>query len=266
MPENPIITLTTDFGIADSYVGAMKGVILGIAPRAAVVDITHEVPPQAVEAGAFLLGDAWRFFPRGTIHVAVVDPGVGTARRAIAVETPDGFGVGPDNGVLSPLLEAATRVVELQEARWFRPVVSATFHGRDIFAPVAAHLATGESLDHFGPAVVDAIRLVPREARIDGDTLVGEVIHVDRFGNLVTTITAPNLTGWKGVQVEIAGWSIPALAMTYGGDVAGSAGADLRALIGSSGRLEIAAAGGSAARVTGASRGARVIVRRSANG
>jgi S-adenosyl-L-methionine hydrolase (adenosine-forming) len=183
-----IITLLTDFGLADHFVGVMKGVIAGIAPGAQVVDVSHEVPPFAILEGAFLLEQSWRYFPAGTIHVAVVDPGVGSSRRALLVEEGGHFFVGPDNGILSAVLGKKVRVLE--EARYWLPEPSSTFHGRDIFAPVAAHLANGVKPAKFGPRIDDALRspsLVPvRQSR---RTWTGAVLRVDRFGNLITNFS-----------------------------------------------------------------------------
>ena len=154
-----IVTLTTDFGLQDAYVGAMKGVILGIAPDVRLVDLSHQVPPQDIAAGAFVLFSAYRAFPAGTVHVAVVDPGVGSARRGVVIETPTYRFVGPDNGLFGPIYasEPIERVVEIQNRDLMRPEVSATFHGRDVFAPAAAHLCRGAPVDAFGPAVSDSL-------------------------------------------------------------------------------------------------------------
>ena len=202
-----LITLITDFGTADGYVGEMKGVLLSLAPDADVVDITHDIAPQDVDHARLTLARVWRRFPPGTMHVVVVDPEVGSARAALAVSSDDRFLVGPDNGVLSPaLLVAGVRAVELP----LPPNASATFHGRDVFAPAAAALARGESLDALG---VDApepiVRRTPEPARRADGSLDGEVIIVDRFGNAVT-----NLVALHGGAVEVANRSI-AVRRTY---------------------------------------------------
>lgn len=254
MERSGIITLTTDFGLADPYVGVLKGVIWGILPQARVVDLTHQVRPQAVLQGGFLLSTAYRYFPRGTVHLAVVDPGVGTARPAVAVETPYALFVAPDNGLLSYVWEerteaerAATRCVELSEPRFWLPRVSNTFHGRDLFAPVAAHLAAGVDLGELGRPreglVLDAqIRPVVQE---DG-AVRGRIVHVDRFGNCITNVGEEQVAAMvrRGLlQCEVSGHRLEGLARTYA-DVPNGRPV---VLVGSSGRLEIAVHGGSAA-------------------
>jgi S-adenosylmethionine hydrolase len=181
----PVITLLTDFGLADPYVGQMKGVIAGICSAATVVDLTHAVPRQDVRTGAFYLERSFRFFPKGTVHVAVVDPGVGTSRRALVVAADGHFFVGPDNGVLS-LAARRGRAVSITQQRYFASHVSHTFHGRDVFAPVAAHLARGVPIQRFGPAQKRILLLDWPEPRRTKRALVGEIVSVDRFGNLIT--------------------------------------------------------------------------------
>lgn len=190
-----VITLTTDFGGRDWFVGTMKGVIAGLAPEARVIDITHEVAPGDVRGGAFALAAAAPYFPEGTIHVAVVDPGVGSQRRAIALRTRHAFFLGPDNGVLS----WAVRDAQLEDAReisndgWFLQPVSHTFHGRDVFAPVAARLAAGAAFPAVGKSIGDFLRIPwPAVAR-DGQRIKGEVVYVDRFGNAITNVPAEAL-------------------------------------------------------------------------
>ncbi|GIU81605.1 MAG: hypothetical protein D6687_07730 [Acidobacteria bacterium] len=185
-----VITLLTDFGTKDYFVGAMKGVILSINPNAVIVDISHEIEPQKVASASFVLSNAYHYFPPKTIHVVVVDPGVGSERRAILVETPRYFFVAPDNGLLSFVFESQDemlKVYELTNREFFLPEVSRTFHGRDIFAPVAAHLSIGALPEEMGKRIHDPVRLkaaVPQ--KISERRFVGEVIHIDRFGNLVT--------------------------------------------------------------------------------
>ena len=273
MSTSPVITLTSDFGLQDPYVGAMKGVILAINPAAAIVDISHGVRPQAIEQAAFLLGAAWPYFPPGTIHVVVVDPGVGTERRALALRTPQGTFVGPDNGVLSaalpdPVREEASgedkaaevglpsghRAVSLSNEAYFRHPVSSTFHGRDIFAPVAAHLSLGVPLEELGQPVERILALPPFRARRRADgSLAGRVIHIDAFGNLVTDVRCADLPPQP--VVEVGGERIEDVSTTYG------EGRGLLAVIGSGGYLEIAVAGGSAARHLKADVGMPVVVR-----
>lgn len=244
-----IITLLSDFGTADGYVGEMKGVLAATAPSAAQVDIAHDVTAHDVEAGRLAVARYWHRFPVGTVHLAVVDPGVGGSRMALAVESEGRLLVGPDNGLLSPaLLRPSARCVSL-------PVSSAaapTFHGRDVFAPAAARLALGDSIESLGEPYMDPLILRTAEAtrRSDG-TIVGSVITIDRFGNLVT-----NLVVRAGGELEIAGQRLE-LRRTYG-DVRPGA---LIALVGSSGLVEIAVRDGSAASVLQAVRGTQVVLR-----
>jgi S-adenosylmethionine hydrolase len=244
-----IITLLTDFGTADGYVGEMKGVLLSQAPGAVIVDITHEVPAHDVEIGRLTIARYWRRFPSGTVHVAVVDPGVGSSRAALAVASDGQFLVGPDNGLLSPaLLAGDARVVSLHVPAG----ASATFHGRDLFAPAAAQLAMGIDVDALGPAVSDPeIRRTPEPRRSLTGALDGEVIAIDRFGNAVT-----NLMGSRAAHVEIGGRSIP-VHRTYADLEAGTVGA----VVGSTGFIEIVVREGRAAELLGLSRGARVVLR-----
>ena len=268
-----LIALLTDFGTADGYVASMKGVILGILPEATLVDVTHEIAPQDVAQGAFVLGSVYRFFPADTIFVAVVDPGVGTSRRALLVVTPHGRFVAPDNGLLTyvmgqeqrpqaPIetrlfspLEAAVpptwKAIALSGPEYWRQPVSATFHGRDIFAPVAAHLARGVPPEELGEEVSSLTVLhVPPPVRV-GETLRGLVLHVDRFGNLVTNVPAEELPQGS-VRVKVGSATIEGLSATYG------EGRGLVALVGSHGYVEIALVGGSAAQLLGVGVGAAV--------
>jgi len=245
-----LITLTTDFGLEDAYVGVMKGVILGINPAATIVDLCHAISPQDVRAAAFLLHTAWPYFPPGTIHVVVVDPGVGSQRRAIAVDVGAATFVAPDNGVLSYVLAAAAAknppAVHLTNQRYWLARVSATFHGRDIFAPVAAHLSLGVPLADLGEplSLGELVTFpLPRPER-QGDTWVGHVVHVDHFGNLVTDLEAEAIGDAQAVVIEVGGQRMVGLRRTY---AEGRPGEPM-ALIGSSGRLEIAVPGGQAAR------------------
>ncbi len=269
----PIITLASDFGLDDPYVAAMKGVILSVNPAARLVDVTHSIRPQAVEQAVFVLAAAWPYFPPGAIHVAVVDPGVGTHRRAIALRTAAAVFVGPDNGVLSAALPddaraaagdspgpvalpADCRAVSLTNQRYFRQPVSSTFHGRDIFAPVAAHLSLGVAFEDLGEPLQQIIALPPFRARRQPDgSLRGRVLHIDIFGNLITDLHVEDLPSGDAV-IEVAGRSIKGVSPTY------EPGSELRAVTGSSGCLEIAAPGGSAAAVLSAAPGLAVVVRR----
>ncbi len=253
-----IITLTTDFGTRDSYVAEMKGVILGLAPGVRLVDVTHEVEPQQVADGALALDGAAAFFPAGTIHLAVVDPGVGTPRRGIVVAAGAQVFVGPDNGLFTPvLLRENWEAFELTAAEYRLSVVSRTFHGRDVFAPAAAHLARGVLPASFGPPVLDPIRLAWVEARDVAGGVTGTVVHVDRFGNLVTSITAQHIERMAGPgRVRVAGRLLPMVG-TYGELPPGGAGA----LVGSRNRLEVVVRDGSAADRFRARRGTPVLLR-----
>lgn len=242
----PIITLITDFGTADGYVGEMKGVLLSRMREVDIVDITHDVPPQDVELARLTVARVWRRFPPGTIHIVVVDPGVGSSRGALAVSSDERFLVGPDNGVLSPaLLWSGARAVEMPVP----PGSSTTFHGRDVFAPAAAALARGESLELLGaPARDPIIRRTPEAKRAPDGTVNGEVIVVDRFGNAIT-----NLLGLRGGVIEVNARAIP-VRRTYSEAPSGSP----VAVVGSSGFIEIAVRDGDAASTLGLSRGAKV--------
>lgn len=256
------ITLITDFGWEDAYVAAMKGVILGLAPDVTLVDVSHQVPPQDILHASLLLEGILPYYPPQTIHLLVVDPGVGTQRRPIAIRTEQALFVGPDNGVLTPALDLPGEkvVVHLTESHFFRHPVSQTFHGRDIFAPVAAYLARGVPLETMGPAIRDPVRLpLPAPARAGEGIWLAEVIHVDRFGNCVTNLRATDLEGpseeWT---FEVAGRLLRGLKPTYAAVPEGA----LLALVGSTGRVEIAQRNGHAARSLGLSRGVRVVARR----
>ena len=253
------ITLTTDFGTRDWFVGAMKGVILGVNPRAQVTDLTHEIPPGDIRAGAFALLAGCRYFPKGTIHLAVVDPGVGSRRRAIAVQTDHGVFIGPDNGVLSWALarEKIRTIRLLEERKYFLEPVSRTFHGRDIFAPVAAHVSRGLPVQRLGRELKEIERLAwPKPAK-RGTELQGEVMYLDRFGNAITNLEAELLSGGGTVTCKIPGRRRARceLAEFYAAVPANQP----VAVIGSSGHLEIAVNGGSAARRFGLKKGDRVV-------
>lgn len=254
-----IITLTTDFGGADGYVGTMKGVILALAPAARLVDLSHEIAPQDIRQAAHVLRQAAPYFPAGAIHLAVVDPGVGGARRPLLVTTPQAAFVGPDNGLFTFALDqpgAQARTLDRTEA-WL-PQVSRTFHGRDIFAPVAARLALGAAPDDLGTPITDAVRLAQAAPqRLGNDGIVGNVVHVDRFGNLISDVPAAWLAdgAWT---CQIAGREIAALASTYAEVAPGTA----LALVSSGDTLEVAVRDGSAARDLGVGVGATLTLRR----
>ncbi|MDH7484892.1 MAG: SAM-dependent chlorinase/fluorinase [Anaerolineae bacterium] len=274
-----IITLTTDFGLADGYVGTMKGVILSIAPQAHIVDISHDVGPQNVRQAAYVLSTAAPYFPPGSIHVVVVDPGVGSARRPIAVRTERAYFVGPDNGVFSYVLtgrdpgseigdqgsgeqpvtwnsKPETTILHLDRPQFWLPTISRTFHGRDIFSPVAAHLAAGVPFDTLGTPIADPVILpLPRPERRPDGSIRGQVLHADRFGNLITDIPVGWLAAGKSWRFDIAGQCIEGLSLTY----AAAGQGELVALPGSDGLLEIAVREGSAAKMLHVGAGAQVI-------
>ena len=256
-----IITLLTDFGIEDGYVAAMKGVILGICPAARLVDVSHLVPPQDVRAGAFLLASIHPYFPEGTIHLAVVDPGVGTERRAVAIRTARSLLVGPDNGLFSLVLQREgileARLLENPDLR--RPTVSQTFHGRDIFAPAAAHLASGVPFHSLGSRCTPELAARGTIERTETE-IRGEIIHIDRFGNAVSNIMRADLdalarTG-RGFIINVGPHTIAGLEDTYGRVGEGRP----LALIGSGEHLEIAVNLGSAASLLSIRIGDRVTV------
>jgi S-adenosylmethionine hydrolase len=258
MPR-PVVALLTDFGLRDHYVGTMKGVILGICPDAALVDITHDVDPHDIQAAAFELAASYRYFPAGTIFLVVVDPGVGTGRRAIAVGAGDYKFVAPDNGVLTLVADEcpSAGAVELGVPRYARPTLSRTFEGRDRFAPAAAWLAAGIDIDALGPAAGTLERIRMPIPRVEGGAVYGEVIRVDRFGNLVTNIDRRTFETMAGGEIEVRAGShrVSRVVATYAEIVSG----EVCALFGSTERLEIAANGRSAAAMLNLERGAPVI-------
>lgn len=247
-PKVPVITLTSDFGYRDPWAACMKGAILRSAPDARIFDLSHGIAPQNILEGALFLAAAIPGFPEDTIHVAVVDPGVGTARRPIIARCAGQYIVFPDNGLLT-LLERAHPIeaaVVIENPAFTAPVHSATFHGRDIFAPAAAHLALGVPLADFGPEAGDLVRISIPEATLDAEgQLHGEIIHVDRFGNCITNICREMVAGDAKYRVQVAAATLPGILRTYGDVPPGT----LLALFGSSGHLEIAMAMDSAARM-----------------
>ena len=267
-----LIVLLTDFGLDDTYVGTMKGVILQINPRASTVDLCHQVAPQNVAAGAFLLATSYRYFAPDAIFVAVVDPGVGSERRAIALKTPHGTFVGPDNGLLGwvardfgvavPPDRGVARLtgsdvsgVVLSNASFFLPTISATFHGRDVFAPVAAHLSLGTPLSALGTPLADLVVLPTRRLERMNGAVVGQVVYIDRFGNAITDVSSSDLVGIEHPTIEVAGERIDGISHHY------AERTGLLALVSSSDRLEIALHGGSAAARLGLRPGDPVVVR-----
>jgi len=257
-----IITLTTDFGAADWFVGTLKGVILGLQPRVQIVDITHDIPAGKIRAGAFALAASYKFFPKHTIHVAVVDPGVGSRRRAIAVRTARYVFVGPDNGVLWFALarERIRAIHQITNERLFFHPPSNTFHGRDVFAPVAACLSKGMPIQKVGPATKACVRLAWPEPECSADSIAGEVVYLDRFGNAITNIDSDAVAaiGPAVGEVVVRNKRVCSLNSFYTAVPPGKA----VALVGSCGLLEIAVSGGSAAHRLGLQVGNRVVVRR----
>ncbi len=261
---SPVITLTTDFGLTDAYVASMKGVILGINPEVTLVDICHTINPQEIAQAAFVLDIAYQSFAKGTVHMVVVDPGVGSQRRAIILRTASADFVAPDNGVLSHVIRKVSpesaeskqqselrpelEAFAITEPRFWRTPVSPTFHGRDIFAPVAAHLSLGRSPADFGERLSSLVMLplTSPEQKPDGSVL-GHILHIDSFGNLITDITAQELPSRGGpLSIEVGDQTIQGLVHTY------AEGEGLLALIGSSDRLEISVKGGSAQNILNA--------------
>jgi S-adenosylmethionine hydrolase len=254
-----IITLTTDFGLSDPFVGIMKGVILGIAPEAQVVDITHEVRSYDILEAALVIESSYRYFPSGTIHVIVVDPGVGSARRPMAAAAKEHIFVAPDNGVLSSVLNGDVST-PAPAAHWinnrslFLQAVSQTFHGRDIFAPVAAHLALGIPIESVGPRIVDFVKKPLPKPRPQGDKLVGMALRIDKFGNIITNLKRSHLG--KDFVIRVAGLSITRFCANFSEAEPG----EFFALEGSMGYIELALNQGSAADRLKVGRGAQIEV------
>ncbi|GAB4126830.1 MAG: hypothetical protein OHK0050_39860 [Roseiflexaceae bacterium] len=268
MQPSGIITLTTDFGHADSYVGVMKGVILGITPRVRLIDITHTIRPQHIHQAAYMVDTFHRHFPTGTIHLVVVDPGVGSDREGVVLQTPAGWFVAPDNGVLTYVWRDALsrwnsdqcRVIELTERRYWLPTISNTFHGRDIFAPVAAHLSQGVVAEQFGERMerLSEARLEAPARGRNGD-LIGQIIHIDNFGNCITNLDPRQLQAIgpiEEISFRIIDQRIVGLRRTYADAAPGA----LIALVGSSNRVEIAVCNGNAAQTLGVGLGDKVRV------
>jgi len=259
-----VIALLTDFGLRDHYAGTMKGVVLGVCPDAMLVDITHDVPPHDVLTGALELAASYRYFPGGTVFLVVVDPGVGSSRRAIAAEAGDFRFVAPDNGVLSVVFEELPpkRIVELTDRRYARPTVSRTFEGRDRFAPAAAWLAKGVALTALGRPTAPAVKLDVPKPLLTPDAVEGVILRIDRFGNLITNIERKPVEGFlvSGGAVVLVGDLTVRVVETYADARAG----ELCALFGSTDHLELAVSGDSAATRLGLGRGAAVRIRRPA--
>ena len=279
MQTQRLITLTTDFGVADGYVGTMKGVMQRIAAGSQMIDISHLISPQNVREAAYVLYTVYPFFPVDTVHLVVVDPGVGSARRPIALRTSDAYFVGPDNGVFSYVIasEKVEAIVELSDPRYRLSQVSHTFHGRDVFSPAAAHLAAGVPIKALGPAVTDPVVFPPPMLEIRECSIVGEVLHADHFGNAITSIgqliwKADRLVLQPGfgiqdddtleieaaaVRIECAGRELAGVRRTYAEVDTG----EPLTLVGSEGYLEVAVREGNGARELGLSAGQRVTLR-----
>ncbi len=263
-PRVPLITLLTDFGTEDYFVAAVKGVILASSPNARIIDITHDIAPQDIEAGAFTLLAACPSFPAGAIHVAVVDPGVGSSRRPILIESSEQFFVGPDNGIFSYICERSSRpdIVHLTNSKYFRHPVSPSFNGRDIFAPVAAALSIGIKPSELGEKITDYVKLKPLKAGTSqSGEIIGRIIHIDRFGNCVTNITQAELTLEMiaaGAKLRLNRKVVKSFRSYFAEETGGKD--NVFAIWGSAGFLEIAAAQESAAKILKAHRGDPVIV------
>ena len=255
---NRLITFTTDFGLSDHFVGVMKGVVAGIAPQARVIDISHGITPYNVTEAAFVIAEAWPYFPKGTIHVVVVDPGVGSSRRPILAEGGGHYFIAPDNGVLSMVFDAAPHKIRaITNPKFMRREISRTFHGRDVFAPAAAHLAKGAKAAAFGKLIQDYVRnWITRPSGHGKGVWRGTILKIDRFGNLITNFAARDFADIKVRPFEVRAGThrIHRLALTYAETDVG----DLFVIVGSSGYLEIAVNQASAAGLIGCNAGAPV--------
>ena len=274
--SSPLLVFTTDFGLSDSYAGVMKGVALGINPGLRFIDLTHQIAPQNVAQGAFALGVSYRYFPADAIHVAVVDPGVGTARRPVLLQTPRGAFVAPDNGVLSRVLgeylpnppgspgtvalPPPVRAFHLTNPDYWLHPVSSTFHGRDIFTPVAAHLSLGVAPESLGEPTAELAWLPLPQPRSTPEGIGGEIIYADVYGNLISSIPAALLEGKNIAEIRIRGRVIHRLSRTFHDSPADTSSPQLIALFGSHGYLEVAVPNGSAAAVLSAGPGEPVAV------
>ena len=271
--DAPLLVFTTDFGTADPYAGIMRGVVLGINPQARLMDLTHQISPQNIAQASFVLGNSYRYFPPEAIHVVVVDPGVGTGRRPVLVSTPHGRFVGPDNGVLSQVLSglmddapgapgtaqlpAEVTAVHLTNSAFWRLPVSHTFHGRDIFAPVAAHLSLGVLPNEMGESIDSLAWLPMPKPTVVASGIEGEIVYEDWYGNLVSNIPQDLLAGPSFTRVHIKQRRVDGLCRTFGDAPSGQ---ELIALIDSHGFLEVAVPNGSAARLLGVKAGERIVV------
>jgi S-adenosylmethionine hydrolase len=254
--KKKIITLLTDFGTKDGYIGAVKGVIKKTNPQAEIVDITHDIDSYDVLGAAFALSNFYRYFPKGTIHLAVVDPGVGSLRQPILIKTKDFLFVGPDNGIFSFIYqrEDLTDIIVISNKKYFLAEPSSTFHARDIFAPVAAYLSLGIETDEFGSPAKECMKFIIPQPESKGKSLEGEIIHIDRFGNLITNLTADLLKKKKNAKIAVGKRRIKGISRSYFEIKEKSLGA----LVGSSGFLELAVNQGSAQELLKAKAGERI--------
>ena len=258
-----IITLLTDFGAHDYFVGAMKGVILSLNPDATIIDLTHEIPPQDIQAAAFNLLACYKEFPAGTIHLAVVDPGVGSERRTIIVECGGQFFLGPDNGLFSWVCEREENFSawQITNERFFRNPVSSTFHGRDVFAPVAAALSSGVAAAEVGPPLENIVTLAPLSPQTTADALEGFIIHIDRFGNCITNFTSEHINEEQvaaGAKLIVNKKEITSIRRFFADQSAPKD--ELFMLVGSAGFVEIAVQNASGAEILSAKRGDSVLL------
>lgn len=261
----PIITLTTDFGNSDPFVGIMKGVILNICPKVQIIDLTHNISPQNIEQANYILGASYRFFPKSTINVCIVDPGTGTSRKPVLIETKNYFFIGPDNGIFTIIIETENikKVISLTKERFFLPEISQTFHGRDIFSPVAAHLAKilvetpYRGISTFGETInpKDLVKLKKLELIKKGEKYIGQVLHIDQFGNLITNI--PNNLINKQVKGKFKNFIITGLVLNY--EEANIK--ELTLIKGSSGYIELFIKKGNAAKLTNAKIGDKLEIK-----
>lgn len=257
---DPILTLTSDFGNQDQYVSAMKAVILGISPRARLIDISHEIKPQDIMAAAWVLKNTAFLYPPGTVHLAVIDPGVGTKRKAIAAKIKDQYFVGPDNGLFSLLLENNTyKAFELSNEDYWFEKRSDTFHGRDIFAPAAAHICNGVDISKFGKEVKKLVNYKWALPIADEEGMQGWIVHIDRYGNLITNISAELMRKYiddHDIKIFIGNTIIHKIEKTFGSVAEG----EPTAIIGSSGMMEIVVNKGSAEQMLGVEKGAPISI------
>lgn len=255
-----IITITTDFGLQDHYVSAMKAVILGIVPNSRLIDISHQIPPQDIMAGAYVVRNAAMLFPPGTVHLVVVDPGVGTDRKMVALKIEDQYFVGPDNGIFSLIGdEFSYQAIDLNNPEFWRSGPSHTFHGRDVFAPVAAHIANGVPFENLGDPLKEIITYRWAVPISDKDGIQGWVVHIDRYGNLISNITEKLLNEAGSIsklKIYVGNTILDELVTTFGDVAEGEAAA----YIGSSGMLEVAINKGNAKKLLGVEKGAQLSI------